>query len=103
MKSYYELKENEIKEYEQAFLKLKEGAKAHQIWVTNNIMGVLLSIVSVLFLFVSYVRGNDMTVMDLLFCIFLVLGILIVYSSSREYYDKYDSWLEVSKKVIRRK
>lgn len=101
MKSFYELTKEDASTLEVEFLKLEQGRHAHKIWVLNNIMGILLSSTSIIVLVLQIMIHSNNLLLFVLFCLFLVFGLFVVYSGTIEYHKKLNSWLRVSKKVVK--
>lgn len=94
MKSFYELTMKDV-------LKLEQGKRAHRIWVTNNVMGISLSSISSVFITLQIILKKSFNFSYAIFLLFLILGLFIVYSAALEYHKKLNSWLRVSKKIVR--
>lgn len=100
MKSYFELDLKETNALYLEFKKIPGGKEAHHIWVMNNIIGVIISGLNTILLFLSFFLW-DVEFLKFIFLTFLLLGIFIVYSATKEFYQKYNSWLRIQKKVVR--
>lgn len=101
MKSYYVLKDEERKKLDLEFRNISGGREAHQIWIFNNLIGGGLSVFSTLFLFFSLEFDRAFSSFQLLAVCAIFLGFFIVYSATKEYYQKFNSWLRVKKKIVR--
>jgi len=101
MKSFYDLTIKEAKNFEKEFQNLPLGAYAHMIWVGNNIIGIIFSSVSVIILIMLAFGDTQINLISCFFFFTLLFGLFIVYSATLEYHKKLNSWLRVSRKIVR--
>ena len=102
MKSFYDLDKKEASKLESEFLSSEVGRDENYFMKLQVILGIILVIISSIsisiFLF-CLVDNMYLFVIDLFF---MIMGILLVVMATLEYHNKYNSWLEVKHKIIRK-
>lgn len=102
MRSYYDLSRVEARKLEKEFHSNdmgKEAVDAMHVCVGIGIFTFIISIFSIIFMMISgFINIYNFMILFLLF----ILGIIIVVSSTIEYQIKYNSWLKISKKIVKK-
>lgn len=103
MKSWYDLKDDEVKKLEQEFIDSPQGHKEHTAMYICVTLGVIIAVLATIFLELTIL--NSLSINPYVFITTLLLiisGTLIVYLATIEYHKKYNSYLEVKHKIIRK-
>lgn len=102
MRSYYDLSRVEANKLEREFKSNDMGREvvdAMHVCVGIGIFTFVVSIISIMFMMASgFINIYNFMILFLL----LILGIAIVVGSTIEYQIKYNSWLRVSKRIIKK-
>lgn len=104
MKSWYEISNQEAINLEKEFKNTPQGKKACQAMHICITIGLLVTIITTI-IFSNYLINNLSSINPYLFTIlilFLITGITIIYLSTIEYQQKYNSYLEIKHKLIRK-
>lgn len=100
--SWYDLTKKEAYDLEKEFISKDMGKNANNAMHISIIIGIFTFVICTLileFLMLSdYVDPYNFTIMVIL----IILGILIVVSATIEYHIKFNSWLKVKHKIIKK-
>lgn len=103
MKSWYDLNDNEVKKLEQEFIDSHQGHKEHNAMYICVTSGVVIAIVSTIYLGVYLMYSlNPNPYIFIISLLFIIVGTLMVYLATIEYHKKYNSYLEIKHKIIRK-
>ena len=101
-KSWYDLSYKEACKLEKEFISHDMGEYTNQAMHIQIMIGIFTfvfgSLVLVFLLLSRVINPYIFTIMLL----FILLGMIIVVSSTIEYHIKFNSWLKVSKKIIKK-
>lgn len=102
MKSWYDLTKKEANELEKEFLTHEVAKEENKAMHLQIMLGVFVLVLCTLFLNIIIIIGEikAYTFMILLFGI--VIGIIIVVMSTIEYHLKFNSWLLVKHKIVKK-
>ena len=102
MKSWYDLTKKEANELEKDFLTHEVAKEENKAMHLQIMLGVFVLVLCTLFLNIIIIIGEikAYTFMILLFGI--VIGIIIVVMSTIEYHMKFNSWLLVKHKIVKK-
>lgn len=102
MKSWYDLTKKEANELEKEFLTHEVAKEENKAMHLQIMLGVFVLVLCTLFLNIIIIIGEikAYTFMILLFGI--VIGIIIVVMSTIEYHMKFNSWLLVKHKIVKK-
>ena len=101
-KSWYDLSYKEVCELEKEFMSHDMGKYANQAMHIQIMIGIITfvfgALVLVFLLLSDFINSYIFTIMLL----FILLGMIIVVASTIEYHIKFNSWLKVKKKIIKK-
>lgn len=102
MKSWYDLTKKEANELEKEFLTHEVAKEENKAMHLQIMLGVFVLVLCTLFLNIIIIIGEikAYTFMILLFGI--VIAIIIVVMSTIEYHMKFNSWLLVKHKIVKK-
>ena len=102
MKSWYELRKDDAYKLEQEFLKneiAREENLAMHLQIILGMFFVITCFSIIFYMIVCHVNSLDVFIL-LLFG--LIMGIVIVVMSTIEYHIKFNSWLLVKHKIVKK-
>ena len=101
-KSWYDLSYKKAYELEKEFVSHDMGKDANQAMHIQVVLGIFTFVLSALllvFLLLSHLVNPYIFTILLLF---IILGMIIVVGGTIEYHLKFNSWLKVTKKIIKK-
>lgn len=102
MKSYYELKEKEVKNYEKEFRKTPGGSKSYTNYMILNVVSKLLFVFYiVVFIYTILANNTDNSNFNFYIGIIAVLILIVAAIVGNEYYygKAFSSWLEIKHEI----
>ena len=101
-KSWYDLSYDEAYKLEKEFISHDMGNDANKAMHLQIIIGIVTFLLGAIFLLIMFFR-NILTLYSFtIMLLFIILGIVVVVSSTIEYHMKFNSWLKVKKKIIKK-
>lgn len=101
-KSWYDLSVEETNKLEKEFISNDMGKVAndamHICVITGIMVFVFNAIILSILLLTNCINPYSFTILIL----FIIFGLIIVVSSTIEYHIKFNSWLKVTKKIIKK-
>lgn len=101
MKSFYELKEETMRTLEQEFRHTKGGKMAYRSWIINNIISLCIVLFASILFLTSILKTQDLNMLGLFALLLFIMGFFTIFTSTHEYQQKYNSWLEIKHHIKR--
>lgn len=102
MKSWYELTKKEANKLEKEFISNEMGEYENDAMHLQVITGVLILVLCTIILSMLIFLTEVKWYLFVLLLLGIILGIIIVVLATIEYHNKFNSWLEVEHKIIRK-
>ena len=102
MKSWYDLTKKEAKELEKEFLTHEVAKEENKAMHLQIMLGVFVLVLCTLFLNVIIIADVIKPSTFILLVLGIILGIIIVVMSTIEYHIKFNSWLLVKHKIVKK-
>ena len=101
-KSWYDLSYEKSCELEQEFISHDMGKYANQAMHIQVMIGIITFVVSAILLALLLYSSVLSIYMFVILIMFIVLGMVIIVASTIEYHMKFNSWLKVTKRIIKK-
>ena len=101
-KSWYSLTKKETKKLEEEFLKNEVALSENRAMHIQIIVGVTLLVLCTIILSFSVLYSNIDTYLFIILLIGIFLGMTLVVMATIEYHMKFNSWLYVEHKIIKK-
>ena len=102
MKSWYDLTKKESKKLESEFLTHEVAKEENLAMHLQIVLGVSLIILCTLLLCLLFFSENINCYLFIMLLIGIFMGIIIVVMSTIEYHLKFNSWLEINHKIVKK-
>jgi len=102
MKSWYDLTKKEATELEKEFLTHEVAKEENKAMHLQIMLGVFVLVLCTLFLNVIIIADLINPYIFILLLLGILLGIIIVVMSTVEYHMKFNSWLVVKHKIVKK-
>lgn len=102
MKSWYDLKREEACKLEKEFLKNEIAREENLAMHLQIILGMFFVITCFAVIFYMVVCNVNSVYVFILLLLGLIMGIVIVVMSTIEYHIKFNSWLLVKHKIVKK-
>lgn len=100
-RSWYDLSKKEAIELEKEFTSKDMGKSANDAMHICIIIGIIITIIFSFLLGIFLISLNNPYIFTMIIT-FILLGIIIIVRSTIEYHTKFNSWLEINKKIIKK-
>lgn len=101
-RSWYELSRDEASALEREFVRQDMGKIANEAMHICILIGIFTFVISTICI-VCFMASKMINLYNFTILLFLlILGIVVVVASTIEYQMKFNSWLKVSKKIIKK-
>ena len=101
-KSWYDLSYGDAKKLENEFVSHDLGRDANMAMHLCVMIGIITFVVSALFLMFMFLNENFNPYLFVIMVLFVFLGMIIIVGSTIEYHVKFNSWLLVSKNIVKK-
>lgn len=102
MKSWYDLTKKEANELEKDFLTHEVAKEENKAMHLQIMLGVFVLVLCTLFLNIIIIIGEIKAYTFMILLLGIVIGIIIVVMSTIEYHMKFNSWLLVKHKIVKK-
>ena len=102
MKSWYDLTKKEANELEKEFLTHEVAKEENKAMHLQIMLGVFVLVLCTLFLNIIIIIGEIKAYTFMILLLGIVIGIIIVVMSTIEYHMKFNSWLLVKHKIVKK-
>jgi hypothetical protein len=102
MKSWYDLTNKEAKELERKFLSHEKAKEENLAMHMQIIIGIFLIVLCTSILTTLIIIDNIKWYIFIILLLSIFIGILLVILSTIEYHIKFNSWLEINHKIIKK-
>ena len=102
MKSWYDLSKKEAFELEEEFLSHEVAREENRAMHFQIIIGVFVLVFCTVLLSVFIMLATIEWYVFVLLLLGIIVGILLVLLSTIEYHSKFNSWLEIKHKIIKK-
>lgn len=100
--SWYDLSKEEASDLEREFISNDMGRDANVAMHICIIIGVIVFVICTVILEVLVISGGVNPYNFVVMILFILLGMVIVVGSTIEYHMKFNSWLKVKYKIIKK-
>ncbi len=101
-KSWYDLSYNEANTLEREFLSHEMGKDANYAMHICIIIGILTFTLSAIILAIILLKNIINIYTFVILVMGIIFGMIIVVASTIEYHLKFNSWLKITKKIIKK-
>ena len=101
-KSWYDLSDKESCQLEREFISHDMGRYANDAMHICVIIGIITFVFSAIMISIMLFYGNVNPYLFTIFILFTLLGLILVVGSTIEYHMKFNSWLYVNKRIIKK-
>ncbi len=101
-KSWYDLSYKEAKKLESEFISHDIGSDANYAMHLCVIIGIITFVLSAIILSTLMLINKINPYTFTILLLGIILGMIIVVSSTIEYHIKFNSWLKITKKIIKK-
>ncbi len=102
MKSWYNLTKKEAYSLENEFISKEMGKYENDAMHIQVIIGIFVLLLCTVILTISIMLSSVKWYIFISLLLGIILGILIIVLATIEYHNKFNSWLEVTHKIIRK-
>lgn len=102
MKSWYSLTKKDARELENEFLKHEVAREENIAMHLQIVLGILLVIICTSILFACIITNVINWYVFVLLLFGLIMGIIIVAMATIEYHIKFNSWLLIKHKIVKK-
>lgn len=100
--SWYDLSKKEAYDLEKEFVSKDMGRNANDAMHICVIIGIVVFVICTIILEILAICGGLNTYNFIVMILFILLGMIIVVGSTIEYHIKFNSWLKVKHKIIKK-
>ena len=101
-KSWYDLSYDEAYKLEKEFISHEMGLDANKAMHMQVVIGIVTFVLGTIFLVIMLFKQITNIYSFIIMLLFVFFGIAIVVFGTIEYHRKFNSWLKVTKKIIKK-
>ena len=101
-KSWYDLSFKEAYSLEKEFISHDMGGNANHAMHTCVVIGIVTFVLSAVLLAIMLFSESMNSYLFVVAILFMLFGMILVVASTIEYHIKFNSWLEVTKNIIKK-